>query len=72
MVTHLDLTEFIYQCQLVSIVEDMSKTQEELIEEIRALHQQAHTLCNAFQLQEVSADAANAHCTIIRCALVDS
>ena len=50
----------------------MPKTQEELIEEICALHQQAHTLCNAFQLKEVSADAANAHCTIIRCALVDA
>lgn len=48
----------------------MAKTQEELIKEICSLHKQAQTLCNAFQLQEASVNAANTHCTIIRWALV--
>ena len=69
--TLMDISNLSYHCRTVPFEVDKQKSPEDLVNEVQELWQQLHALYDAFQMQEASTQAANAHCTIVKHALTD-
>ncbi|KIL58603.1 hypothetical protein M378DRAFT_86304 [Amanita muscaria Koide BX008] len=69
--TLMDISNLTYHCRTVPFEVDKQKSHEALLNEVRELRQQLHTVYDAFRMQEASTEAANAHCTIVKRALAD-
>ena len=69
--TLMDISNLTYHCRTVPLEVDKQKSPEELVNEVQELRQQLRAVYDAFQMQEASTQAANAHCTIVKRALTD-